>query len=442
MDALVGVDLGTSATKGVLLAAGGRVLARERRATELLRPAPGHVEFSSERAYELLCEVVRALLRAAPAGSKVRAIALSGATGNALLLDGNGAPLGNAISWMDTRAAQDPRVDPAGISPGAIYRTVGWPYFRGFPLVQLAWLKGNRPDLFDRTAVAAMNITYLYHRLSGAYGMDHSSATTFYLQDQVARRWHRPLLDWLGLGEEQLPRLLPSGAMLGRLTARAAGETGLPADAAVVLGAFDHPSAARGCGVLRPGEVLLSCGTSWVGFYPVADRELALAQRLLVDPFLSPAGPWGAMFSLPRVGEKVQAFVDGTFASESTQAARYARFNAAAASAPRGSDDPSRALMEDLAGQMKARMDGLAAAGLRAERIVMVGGPTESPAWMQILADSLGVELALPEGGASVGAVGAAILAGIGTGIFTDEAAAAARVGSRGRTVRPSGGER
>jgi sugar (pentulose or hexulose) kinase len=148
------------------------------------------------------------------------------------------------------------------------------------------------------------------------------------------------------------------------------------------------------------------------------------------------------MFSLPRVGEKVQAFVDGTFASEPTQAARYARFNAAAASAPRGSDDPSRALMEDLAGQMKARMDGLAAAGLRAERIVMVGGPTESPAWMQILADSLGVELALPEGGASVGAVGAAILAGIGTGIFTDEAAAAARVGSRGRTVRPSGGER
>jgi len=210
----------------------------------------------------------------------------------------------------------------------------------------------------------------------------------------------------------------------------------------VVLGAFDHPSAARGCGVLRPGQVLLSCGTSWVGFYPVADRELALAQKLLIDPFLSPRGPWGALFSLTRVGERVQAFVDATFAGEATQAARYARFDEAAARAPRGSTDPSRALMADLAGQMKARMDSLSAAGLRAERIVMVGGPTESPAWMQILADTLGSELALPEAGAHAGAVGAAILAGMGTGIFADEADAAARVGFRGRTVRPAGGER
>jgi len=343
---------------------------------------------------------------------------------------------------MDSRAADDPRVDPAGIAPEAIYRAVGWPYFRGFPLVQLAWLRQNQPELFGRAALAAMDVTYFLHRLSGAFGMDHSSATTFYLQDQVERRWHRPLLDWLGLGEERLPRLLASGSVLGQVTARGAGETGLPAGAAVVLGAFDHPSAARGCGVLRPGQVLLSCGTSWVGFYPVADRELALAQKLLIDPFLSPRGPWGALFSLTRVGERVQAFVDATFAGEATQAARYARFDEAAARAPRGSTDPSRALMADLAGQMKARMDSLSAAGLRAERIVMVGGPTESPAWMQILADTLGSELALPEAGAHAGAVGAAILAGMGTGIFADEADAAARVGFRGRTVRPAGGER
>ena len=148
---------------------------------------------------------------------------------------------------------------------------------------------------------------------------------------------------------------------------------------------------------------------------------------------------WGALFSLPRVGEKVQALVDETFAGEPTQAARYARFNEAAARSARGSAEPCRALMEGIAREMKSRMESLSAAGLRAERIAVVGGPTESPAWMQILSDLSGLELLLPEVGAHAGAAGAAILAGIGAGIFADEADGAARVGLRGRTVRPEG---
>jgi sugar (pentulose or hexulose) kinase len=438
MHTFIGIDLGTSATKGVLLAADGRVLATARRPTELLRPRPGWVEFSATRCYEILCDVIRELAASVPAGGSVRAIALSGATGNTLLLDKDGAPLGNAVNWMDTRAADDPRVDPPGIPPAEIYRAAGWPYFRGFPLVTLAWLRQNRPQEFGRAAIAGMNITYLFHRLCGRYGMDPSTATTFYLQDQEQRAWNQPLLDWLGLRPEQLPALLSSGSVLGRVTKSAAAETGLPAGAAVVLGAFDHPSAARGCGVLNPGELLLSCGTSWVGFYPVADRELALSQQMLVDPFLAPAGPWGAMFSLPRVGEKVQAFVDATFAAEPTPAARYRRFNEAAARAPAGSSDPCRALMEGIARQMREKMEKLAGAGLRARRIVMVGGPTESAIWTQILADELGVAIALPESGAFAGALGAAILAGIGVRVFADETAGFARVRSGCRTVKPT----
>jgi sugar (pentulose or hexulose) kinase len=341
---------------------------------------------------------------------------------------------------MDSRAADDPRVDPEGIAPEEIHRIVGWPYFRGFPLVELAWLKLHRPDLFGRAAVAAMNITYLYHRLCGHYGMDHSTATTFYLQDQAKRAWHGPFLEWLGLRADQVPRLMPSGSVLGRVTARAARETGLPEGAAVVLGAFDHPSAARGCGVLNPGDVLLSCGTSWVGFYPVADRNAALAQGMLVDPFLSPAGPWGAMFSLPRVGESVREFVERAFPDVPSAAGRYARFDETAALSPRGAAEPCRALMEEIAGRMAARMRSLAAAGLAARRVAMVGGPSESRTWTRILADMLGVEIALPEAGACAGALGAAILAGIGVGAFADEASAFGRVRSGAAIVRPGMG--
>jgi sugar (pentulose or hexulose) kinase len=258
--------------------------------------------------------------------------------------------------------------------------------------------------------------------------MDHSTATTFYLQDQVKRDWHRPFLDWLGVRREQLPELLPSGSVLGRITAQAARETGLPEGAAVVTGAFDHPSAARGCGVLAPGDMLLSCGTSWVGFYPVKDRQLAVSLQMLVDPFLAPRGPWGAMFSLPRVGDEVQHFVDETFADEPDPAARYARFSETAAGGAPGAGEACRALMERIAADTAGRMRELEQAGLRADRIVMVGGPTQSPVWTGILAELVGRDIVLPETGAYAGALGAAIIAGIGQGTFRDEKDAWARL--------------
>ena len=133
------------------------------------------------------------------------------------------------------------------------------------------------------------------------------------------------------------PRSAPSGTALGALTARAAADTGLPPDTLVVLGAFDHPCAARGTGTLEPGDLLLSCGTSWVGFYPLRDRALAVAQKLLVDPFLQPAGPWGAMFALTAIGATIDEYLDRLVLAPGEPAARRVEiFNAAAAAAPPG----------------------------------------------------------------------------------------------------------
>lgn len=409
MDVFIGVDLGTSGIKAVLTDAAGKVLAKERRATELLRPAPGFVEFSPVRCYQLLCEVVKGLIARAPAGAGVKALSLSGATGNTVLMDGQGEPLGNAISWMDTRAERDPACDPPGISAAEIHRIVGWPWGRWFPLAHLAWLRNHERNTWERASIYAMNITYLYHRLTGKWGMDHSTATTFYLQDQENRRWHPPFLNFLGLSEKDLPLLMASGDRLGSLTAKAAAETGLPPDTVVALGAFDHPSAALGCGVLKPGDLLLSCGTSWVGFYPVTDRRVALDLNLLVDPFLSPGGPWGALFSLPRVGEGVDAFVSDRYRSEKDSASRLAAFDAEAA---RDKAGPAYAIMADIAQRTADRMSQLAASGLRATRIAMVGGPAHSPVWPDILRKATGLKIELPEIGSYAGALGAALLAG------------------------------
>lgn len=413
MACCIGLDLGTSAIKGVLLSSGGEVIAVARQATEILRPQTGRVEMDSVRFYGILCRVIRELVPAAK-GEPVAALALSGATGNTLLLDDTGAPLRNAIHWMDMRAADEPSCEPPAAIASEVYHVSGWPGFRGFPLAHLSWLKRHEPENYKRASRVGMNITYQFLRLCGAWAMDYSTATTFYLQNQVDRRWHQPYLDWLELKKEQLPELLPSGSVIGRVSEQAASETALSTDAAVVLGAFDHPSAARGVVVTAPGDVLLSCGTSWVGFYPVKDRALALSQKMLIDPFLAPRGPWGAMFSLPRVGEEVQAFVDRTFEGEASPAARYALFNAAAAASAKGSGEPCRALMERISENMATRMRELAQAGLLAGRIFMVGGPSESPVWPDILREATGLDIAIPKNGAYAGALGAAFMAAAG----------------------------
>lgn len=454
MELTIGLDIGTSAIKGVLLDPARGVLAEARRATELLRPAPGRVEFSAERCFELVCETVRELAGRVPPGSTVRGLALSGATGNTCLFDRDMRPLCSVISWMDERAKAEWRELLPDLDAGQVYPLVGWPFGGMFPLAHLAWLRRHEAGLYARAAHRLMNITYLYYRLSGRLAIDHSTATTFFLQDQVRGCWHTPHLDTLGLSVDELPQLQQSGTAVGPLSADAARLTGLDQTAAVVLGAFDHPSAARATGVVAPGDVLLSCGTSWVGFYPVADRDLALAQRMLVDPFLKPEGPWGAMFSLAGVGVAIDRLFDELVFRGTRD---YGMLNRVADECGPGADglsisllDPAerepgrleavrsgysraqaaRAIMESVAFEMRRRIEQRATAGMPARAIAMVGGPSESPAWVRIVAEVTGVPVRL-FGGQAAGAAGAAMLAAAGIGVTVDCQA----IASAGRTI-------
>jgi sugar (pentulose or hexulose) kinase len=403
MKTFIGLDLGTSNIKGVLIDEQGTVIAQEKIATELLRLGDGKVEFSSQRSYELLLTVIKNLTAKVSSGSIVNAISLSGATGNTVLLDNDGTPLCNAFSWMDDRSASDESLNPPpNMTPDEVHAITGWPWFKGFPLVHLNWLKNNRNDIYAKAPKVCMNITYLYHRLCGAYAVDYSTATTFYLQNQVTRKWHKPYLDWLGLNESQLPALLPSGSVIGQINRNIATETGLSPETKVVLGSFDHPSAARGCGVLKEGDLLLSCGTSWVGFYPVNDRDKSIKNKLLSDPFLSPQGPWGSMFSIPRIGDEVQKFVDTKFSSEKSAADRFIKFN---------NDPESKNLMTKISMSVKDKIDNLSKAGFTADRIFMVGGPSESPVWPGILRRITGLIIETPAIGSYAGALGAAFMA-------------------------------
>jgi sugar (pentulose or hexulose) kinase len=180
-----------------------------------------------------------------------------------------------------------------------------------------------------------MNTDWLLYRLCGRWGMDPSTATTFYLYNQQSGAWHRPYLDLLGLTERQLSPLAPRPGLAGLRAGR--GDTGPAGDTLVVLGCFDHPGAARGTGVLEPGDLLLSCGTSWVGLYPLAERAAGVRQKLLVDPFLSPRGPWAGMFALTAIGVTIEKYLDRFLLRPGEEpSGKYGIFNAAASRCPAG----------------------------------------------------------------------------------------------------------
>lgn len=456
MNVLVGVDLGTSAFKAVAITVDGVILASARQEVTYERPGPDQVEFPAADRYQNLCDLIRPVASALPADAQPAALCLSGANGNTLLLDGRHRPLAPAISWLDTRPGDDfPSLLPQ-LSREEVRATVGWSWSKRFPLSQLGWIRRHRPDLYRRVRYVTPDTAYYHRELTGRLAIDHSSATTFFLQDQQRRRWHRPFLAALDLQPAALPDLVAPGTPIGRLTRTAARAVGLPAGLPVVAGSFDHPSAALGSGVLQPGDLLLSCGTSWVGFLPTRDRAAALAAGLIVDPFLQPAGPWGAMFSLTAVGTVVDRYLTTVFPLPKalSLAERYQRFVAAAGTVTCGQEGPpidpllplpehraakarlvgdstlgqlSRRLMVGVALALRRRLAAVTTSGFKTRRITMVGGPTSSPVWTQIVADVLDRQLFIA-GGPNAGAVGAALLGGIGTGHFRNAAGAAASV--------------
>ena len=466
MTYLIGLDIGTSAVKALLCDAAGQVVATATRQCELVHPRPGWAESDMDGLWEAVVGSIRQVVTQGPADAAVAAISFSVASGTTVLVGGDGAPLGRAISWMDTRAEAEIGELLPGIDLGEVYRVAGWPFTGMYPLGHLAWLRRHEPERLNAARHICLPNDFIQHRLAGRYLMDPSNAVTSILYDQAGARWHEPYLDAVGVDEGLLSPLAASGEVVGPLTPDAAAALGLTTETLVVNGAHDQYCAALGTGVLFPGEMVLSCGTAWVLFVPLEDREVALELDLLVGPHLAP-GVWGAMVDLYAFGLTPDWYL-GELAANATgdvgaTGDRYQRFNKGASAAPPGANgvlfvplgsgqtpygammrllphhthgDISRALMEGLAFEVRHQFERLASSGIQVSDIKAVGGAMESPVWPQIIADVLQQPLTLLSGQATA-ALGAAILAGAGAGIFNNLADGIAAMGVRGRVVAP-----
>jgi len=434
MDLYVGLDLGTTGMKAVLADENMHIAAFAKADAPM-------TEDGLFRTFDAddFCDRVFDLIKNVTAGADpedIKALCAASASGNTLFLDEEDRPMGTAISWTDRRILGREDEYLPGFDFGGVHEMTGWPYIGMFPLTHIAWMKKERPDVFAKCKRICMSTEYLLFRLCGKWGIDPSTATPSYLLDQKKGAYCPEYLEYFGLGEEMLPPLYPSETVLGALAEEASGLTGLRPGTKIVLGSFDHPACARGMGAARAGDLLISCGTSWVGLFVCEGRESAIRAGLLIDPYLIEKGRWAGMFAMTRYGEKIDAAVRELIDRSDE------RFDILCALAQKKKDvkknlslnefdintwtgmsreETARAIMKAACSDLKSGLDELGRQGFVPGRVFMAGGPASCGVWPKIMADTLNKEVACLHGRFG-GAAGAALTAAAGDGKFRNEA--------------------
>lgn len=379
----IGLDLGTGTIKGVLWNPADGIIASGKRTVPLLRPQEKFVEINPETYFDTLYSLLAEL--SGKSDSPIEGIAFAAASGNTLLCDENAVPQTQIISWLDKR------IDWMPPEEWNVFAVTGWPCMKAFPLAHLEYFKRTRPELTGK-AHFAMNNDWAAWKLTGKHKLDYSNAVTSQLQNVRKKCYEQKYLDYFALTVDRLPELVPTGEVIGCLKEEFCSGN-LTKETEVFTGSFDHPAAARGVGVLSPDEMLLSCGTSWVGFQPIpADTQVVKGE--LFDPFQSGSGKYAAkMFSLAAVGIEIENFIKDHYGNASDA---YDRFN----------DDPEALpLMQSIVDRVTEKIR-LASP----RRIVMTGGPSEGKAWRRLLLEKLPCIEFSPQQ-SFAGAVGAAMIA-------------------------------
>lgn len=437
----LGLDLGTSELKALLLDKDHRIVALARAALSVSRPAPLRSEQAPAQWWEALESVMAALHRSnAPAMASVRAIGLSGQMHGAVAIDAAGEVLRPAILWNDGRSAAQCETLMAKVPHlTAIAGNLAMP---GFTAPKLLWMKEHEPGLFARTVCVLLPKDWLRYMLSGMLASDMSDASGTLWLDVGARDWSDELLAACGLARKHMPGLVEGSAVAGRLKPDLAARWGLPADIPIAGGGGDNAASAVGMGLVSAGQGFVSLGTSGVifvsgdHFEPNPDRAVhafchALPGRwhqMSVMLSASSTVSWAARsFGLGNEAALLAAaatlsadarsqaplflpYLSGERSPHNDANAQGVLFGLTHAHGPA---EVAYAVVEGVSFGLR---DGLDTLNRPSGDLVLVGGGARSSWWAQLLADILDTPLAVCEGGEAGGALGAARLAWLADG--------------------------
>ena len=468
MSYLLGIDVGTSGTKALLIAADGQVIASAVEEYPLHTPRPLWAEQDPEDWWRATVDSIQAVLaRSGVSPLDVAGLGLTGQMHGLVALDEQGQVLRPCILWNDQRTAAQCAEIMEMVGRERFLALTGNVALPGFTAPKILWLRENEPSIYQRIAHLLLPKDYIRYRLTGDYATEVSDASGTVLFDVGRRRWSSPVLQALDIPERWLPKAYESPEVTGALAHTAARQTGLRPGLPVIGGGGDQAAQAVGSGIVESGVISVTVGTSGVVF--ASTEELKLDPQARLHSFCHAVpGKWHVMGVMLSAGGSLRWLRD-TIAGPEREVGRlsgvdpYEVMIAEAAQVEPGCEgllflpyltgertphpDPNargafvgltlrhgkgalvRAVLEGVAYGLRDSLELLRALAIPIRQVRASGGGARSVAWRQIMADIFGAELVtinITEGAA----YGAALLAGVGTGIYRDVAEAV------GQTIR------
>lgn len=456
MSIVIGVDVGTSGTKAVAMDPQGKLLASALVEYPLLTPKPGWAEQDPAEWKRAAFEALAALAHAPGVNPKeVKGIGLTGQMHGSVFLDADNQVLRNALLWCDQRTAPQCEAITSKVGEARLIEMVCNPALTGFTAPKILWLRDNEPETYEKVRRVLLPKDYIRFELTGEFATDVADASGTLLFDVKNRTWHKELLSLLDIPLDSLPRSYEGTEVTGTLSAEAAKRTGLPAGIPVIAGGGDQAAGGVGNGIVRPGVISSTVGTSGVVF--------AFAEKISLDPqgrvhtfCHSVPGKWHVMGVVLSAGGSLRWFRDALCQNEKAVAAEtgrdpYEYITAAADTSPAGAEgltflpyltgertphkDPyakgafvglslrhtrahmARAVLEGVAFSMRDSLEIMRQMGVPITQVRASGGGARSTVWRQIQADVNKTPLVttnIDEGPA----YGAALLATVETGLY------------------------
>jgi len=452
MNYLLGIDLGTSSVKIVLVNVEGKIIATSSQGYRTYSPHPGWAEQEPEEWWKATVRAINRVIHGAHIGpEQIQGIGISGQTHGAVILDKNLLPLRKAIIWMDKRSisqVQGLRERMGGRLP----RITGLPISCGFMAPSLLWIKENQPSLWKRIYKVLLPKDYLRLKLTGIAASDVTDAGGTLLLDTAKRKWSREIIDELTIPYDFFPPLYESSQITGQVTGKAANNISLKEKTPVLAGGADQVMAAIGNGVVTKGRIASSIGTGAL-LTTCIDHPIIKPDRVLhTIPHALP-GKWILMGAILSGGSCLdwffnQVIVEAKISSQSNFGQFLSSKISSTSAASKGllflpylggertpyldpqargafiglsfhhsQKDLVRAIMEGVVFALRDCLEQFKKAGIKPSYVTAGGGGARSKIWRQIQADIFNLPVFMANTKES-SAYGACLIAAVGIGIF------------------------
>lgn len=446
MAQLLGIDIGTSACKVAVFDEDGSVLAQSNQPYEVYYPKRGWVEQDPEEWWNAICKGIHEVLAAGSVDvSAIAGIGVDGQSWSAIPVDSEGKVLAKTPIWMDTRARDLCEEIKASVGADEIFAVAGNDFLPSYTTPKMIWFKRKLPEVYRKTAYFLQSNSFIVYRLTGRFSQDLSQGYGIHFFNMKTLSYDKALAEAMGLRTDLVPELFGCDEVVGTVSAQAAALTGLREGIPVVAGGLDAACGTLGAGVYEVGQTQeqggQAGGMSICTDRALAHKELILSAHVVPGKWLLQGGSvggggtlrwfreqFGAQMSFDQLTEeagKVSAGSDGVIFLPYMAGERSPIWNPDAKGVFYGIGFDKtrghliRAILEGVAFSLQHNLTTAAETGAEVSVLNAMGGASNSVLWTQIKADVTGRTIQVPTSDTAT-TLGAAILAGVGAGIYRD----------------------